>query len=309
MKILQLTDMHFNSYPFNKKDQKTSELITRLVKKEEPDLLVVSGDLISGYMTTTGLIVFQGVVNFLDELGVKIAITYGNHDSEANYLIQKIENIKAKFENEEEVLNHIKRESPELLYIYENYETVNPYTREDLNQIVAKMENHVDKEGLESSSGKEMYHIDINSSTRILIVDSGDYGENGISFYESLDFVQQEWIIKNASEKEKTSHLFIHIPLPEYKLARQAGLAEGHQDETECSADYNTGTWSRLKFQTNVKAVYCGHDHNNDYSADYHGVQLNYGRVTGYNCYGELKRGARIIQIDGKKFKTNITSI
>jgi len=308
MKILQITDLHFDSYPFNELDQKTADLIVELVEKQQPELLVVSGDLVSGYNTVEGLTVFQGVINFLDDLGVKLAITYGNHDSEGRRMNRAIEDIQNEFETEEEVSNYITKEQPELYLTYSNRDKIDSYTREDMNEIVAQMDNHVKKQGLAESNGKEMYYIDLNEEVRILIVDSGDYDQNGLSFYDSIDFRQQDWIIEHSRDPAKVSHLFIHIPLPEYTRAKRAGLAEGNQGEDECSADYNTGTWSRLKLQTNVKAVYCGHDHDNDYSVNYHGVQLNYGRVTGYNSYGKLERGGRIIEINGKEHESYIVT-
>ena len=43
----------------------------------------------------------------------------------------------------------------------------------------------------------------------------------------------------------------------------------------------------------------CGHDHNNDYYGQYKGINLAYGRKTGYGSYGPYKflRGARVFEI------------
>ena len=49
----------------------------------------------------------------------------------------------------------------------------------------------------------------------------------------------------------------------------------------------------------NIKAVFVGHDHNNDFCGDYYGVSLCYGRKTGYGSYGPpdgMQRGARILE-------------
>ena len=48
-----------------------------------------------------------------------------------------------------------------------------------------------------------------------------------------------------------------------------------------------------------MEAVFCGHDHNNDFWGDYNGIKLFYGRKTGYGGYGPpwyMQRGARVIE-------------
>jgi len=56
--------------------------------------------------------------------------------------------------------------------------------------------------------------------------------------------------------------------------------------------------------------VFTGHDHNNEYIGINKGIVLAYGRVSGMDGYGALKRGARIIQLlEGQfSFDTWITT-
>ena len=35
-----------------------------------------------------------------------------------------------------------------------------------------------------------------------------------------------------------------------------------------------------------MKAIFCGHDHNSDYSGFYKDIELIYGRKTGFGSYG-----------------------
>jgi predicted MPP superfamily phosphohydrolase len=46
-KIMQLTDLHFGEN--NDLNAKTATMIKDLVKKEEPDLIAITGDLVSGF--------------------------------------------------------------------------------------------------------------------------------------------------------------------------------------------------------------------------------------------------------------------
>lgn len=55
-----------------------------------------------------------------------------------------------------------------------------------------------------------------------------------------------------------------------------------------------------------VMGVFCGHDHDNDFIGMERGIALGYGRVSGLDAYGDLERGARIIDLyeDQRRFDT-----
>src|SRR5690349_17783313 len=60
-----------------------------------------------------------------------------------------------------------------------------------------------------------------------------------------------------------------------------------------------------MKEMGDMKAVYCGHDHDNDYYGDYFNITLSYGRKTGYGAYGPPPgwlRGARVLEIQENPF-------
>lgn len=48
-----------------------------------------------------------------------------------------------------------------------------------------------------------------------------------------------------------------------------------------------------------------GHDHNNDYYGNYDGVNLAYGRKTGYGAYGPsgMLHGARVFEVSLNPYK------
>lgn len=59
-----------------------------------------------------------------------------------------------------------------------------------------------------------------------------------------------------------------------------------------------------------VKAVFCGHDHNNDYAMDNRGILLAYGRYTGGDTvYNDIPNGARVILLkeNSNTFSTWVT--
>ncbi|WP_235699671.1 hypothetical protein [Companilactobacillus versmoldensis] len=83
---------------------------------------------------------------------------------------------------------------------------------------------------------------------------------------------------------------FMHIPLPEYRMAAE-NITSGKFGENVCAPKVNSGLFYALLRNKNVKALFAGHDHNNNFSSTLDGIELNYGNTTGYNCYGDLTRG------------------
>jgi hypothetical protein len=91
----------------------------------------------------------------------------------------------------------------------------------------------------------------------------------------------------------------MHIPLPEYLDMYNTKIIYGQRYEVVCCSSVNTGLYSAFKEMNNVQAVFCGHDHNNDYWGDYNGIGLYFGRKTGFGGYGPpwyMQRGARVLE-------------
>ena len=291
-----MTDLHFGSYPFDDTDLKTIKLIEKLVKKYKVDFIAITGDLIWA-SSLNALEIFEELIKFLDTLEVEFAITLGNHESERenlNYLIEDFE------EQDEKVKNEFKN-SKELTKYKENYKNLKPYGRKELFNIIKKSKNHVKIENEFWSCDKFHYYVD-RKNIRLVFLDTGSYDKYGFGLYEFLDFSSIDYL-ENVT-KDKDSYVFCHIPFREYFDAKNKDLAVGNQDEEVCAGKINTGVFARLNFNTKTRAVYCGHDHENDFTAKYGNIILNYGRCGGYNTYGNLKRGGRIIDISGNKFKS-----
>ena len=50
-------------------------------------------------------------------------------------------------------------------------------------------------------------------------------------------------------------------------------------------------------------ATFAGHDHDNDYIGMLYNVGLAFGRVSGWDAYGDFERGGRIIELREGKFE------
>ena len=126
----------------------------------------------------------------------------------------------------------------------------------------------------------------------------------GVTGWGCIDSATIDWY-KSTSKKLETEDgeqlpgfAFFHIPLPEYLNMWNSEPVFGLRNEGVSCSSVNTGVYSAFKEVGNIAATFCGHDHNNDYWGDYHGIRLFYGRKSGYGGYGppeHMKRGARVI--------------
>lgn len=267
-KILQLTDLHFGTITkeSNLIDDVTKSLITRLVNTHNPHFIAITGDLVWS-LTENSLETFEMVLSFINDFNIPFAVTFGNHDSEGNY------------------------------------------SRKSIYALLLKQSHFIEPIAMfEKDHRLCYYHAFINDGVnhRLYFMDSGDYDAHGFGEYDYIQPEQIQWLVDCERDFDGVSQLFIHIPIPEYNEAKLLGFAVGNQDEEVCCPKLNTGLFSQLFLKTNVKAVYCGHDHDNDFTANYKGISLNYGRVTGFNTYGKLLRGGRLIQVDGRHVSSSI---
>ena len=111
-------------------------------------------------------------------------------------------------------------------------------------------------------------------------------------------FREEHYKIPASHPSKGRGILFTHIPIPEYlDLWNNAAIAGTKNEGVACGA-VNTGVFAALKEQPTVEWVTCGHDHNNDYWGHYQGINLAFGRKTGFGSYGPAPfvRGARIFE-------------
>lgn len=110
---------------------------------------------------------------------------------------------------------------------------------------------------------------------------------------------QLDWLAQASAELRETQTpalAFFHIPLLEQKTYYDKNLIPGVQGEEVCN-EKEAGRALPLLAGCPIKATFCGHDHVNDYTVQAEGVDLVYGRATGYSGYGgdSVRKGAKII--------------
>lgn len=90
--------------------------------------------------------------------------------------------------------------------------------------------------------------------------------------------------------------IYLHIPVPEYRdlfTQNEDGsftpnenveVLYGEMREPMGGSWFNSGLFESMK-RNGTEAMFCGHDHCNDFCAKYEGIYLVYNQTGGYNCY------------------------
>ncbi|MGN0521312.1 MAG: hypothetical protein ACI4IQ_01595, partial [Eubacterium sp.] len=123
-------------------------------------------------------------------------------------------------------------------------------------------------------------------------ITDGGVNENQIEWYE--------WAVNGINEtsgKAVPNIAFLHVPVPEYNELTD-NFEMGLRQEESCTAINNDGFFEAFK-ENGGTYMLAGHDHNNNFIADYNGVKLCYMTKSSYNCYFSFKTlGGTVITLD-----------
>ncbi|GMQ59006.1 metallophosphoesterase family protein [Vallitalea sediminicola] len=267
-KIVQFTDVHWqNGKP---EDLRTSELMEMIIREEKPDFVIFTGDTVYGDENNKYL---DKALEPVNNAGIPWATVFGNHDSEWGA------------------------------------------GKKELLEIQKKSTHCLTEAGDSNISGLGNYYLTIREKENdkpawiMYFLDSGCLNAN--KKVEGYDFIKRDqinWYVKQSiSLRNDFGQLpalcFFHIPLPEYNDVWDFNKCYGEKNENICCPNQNSGFFSAMVEMGDVKGVFVGHDHINDYHGELNGIQLCYGRATGYNTYTKdgFSHGARIILVKKNK--------
>lgn len=259
--ILQLTDLHL-TFGFDYNDRRTYRLVEALVEEVEPDLVVFTGDM---SMSPHGPALFNKLAKLMKKLDVYWTFIFGNHDNDtqpySRYFDTMIENDKMLFKAGPSMVDGG----------YGNF----------------KIETYY--------QDQPFYHL--------YLLDSHTEAEDPYE-YSWLSEAQVQWYKdKVVVDQTNTVHssVFMHIPLMQYLQYENYPLADGAQGEGIYHQGVDTGFFQAMVDYGMSDAVFVGHDHLNTFSFFYQGVRLAYGVASGYNGYGNIPKGGRVIEIDANQ--------
>jgi hypothetical protein len=106
-------------------------------------------------------------------------------------------------------------------------------------------------------------------------------------------------LIRRESFAPPPALLFSHISISAFSEMFKAGQAKGLRYENVNCSSCHPGSMDAIVGTGQIKAMFCGHDHVNDYGGKWRGVYLEYLRATGYGGYGvsRLIKGGKVINL------------
>ncbi|HPE77505.1 MAG TPA: metallophosphoesterase family protein [Draconibacterium sp.] len=264
-KILQFTDIHYkyNSY----RSDSALQMIIKAMKTEQPDLVVLTGDVVCSAETKKAWMTF---VKPFTEAKIPWCVVLGNHDIESDLSGREI------------------------------MKTINglPYgLTENGPETISGSGNYVLKvEAADSDKTKAvLYFLDSHS---------GLGKDSELGSYDWIKPDQVQWYLAESKQLTKNNRgdkypalAFFHIPLPEYKEVWGMDKTVGIKQEDVCSPDINSGMYSAFLEAGDVMGMFTGHDHDNNYIGSLHGICLAYGQSSGRETYGSIGKGYRVIEL------------
>lgn len=275
--ILQFTDLHYGDRFTS--DAATTRLQNYLIQSIRPDMVAVTGDAVSGYAwdkKTSGFFEnnWRQFTQPYNDNRTPYAYVYGNHDGQGDLTPQQ--------------MGDLDRTNPTSLFGGNSDIDPSSYS----NYLLEV---------------KSAFPGQQNQTALLLwMLDSKSYGCQGNWLsYGCLNGYQLDWYI--AESKKRTTaagnpiggFAFFHIPFEEYfQMLNLADTGGTVNEGTSCPL-VNTGAYRTFARTGNMKAVFCGHDHGNDFYGKFGDLWLYYGRKTGYGSYSAptLKKGARVINV------------
>lgn len=274
--ILQITDLHYgNSDSLNNLNMSITHKLMDLVK---PDVVVITGDAVSGDSKGGKTADFfrskwkKFTKPFLNRKTL-YAYVLGNRDHQGDLSYQQIADLD--------------KTHPYSLFAGDP--SIDP------NSI-----SNYKLEVLSSFPGKE------NTPSALLwCLDSKDTGCMGVKdSYGCITQNQLDWYTQLSKDTNKKYNqkidglAFFHIPTPEFLEMWVHGKTYGGKLEFVSCPKVNTGVIQSFKDNDNVKAVFVGHDHYNDFGGFFEDIELVMCRKTGFGSSGPLSsEGGRVIKL------------
>ena len=285
-------------------DRRTVELMEKVLDQEKPDVVIINGDVITGGCETRLAVkqAINNVVQPMESRKIPWAVTYGNHD-EASFAASGVDEAG-------------------MLAMYRSYAC------------------NMNAENTEGVTGTSNTILSIGSAAKknrdaftLWLMDSGRYAPGTIAGqdfagYPTWDWLRMDqvsWYREQSQRLEKhrgrkvPGLMFLHIALWEHRFMWWGGVDTrtaadaargksrhsivGERNEDECPGPFNSGMYNAILERGDVKGVFVGHDHINDYVGDYYGVLLGYAPGTGFGAYGlsgaerNRMRGGRVFEL------------
>lgn len=233
----------------------------------------------------------------------------------------------------DEIMEILEKNNIPWANVYGNHEREGAFANRDLQPIFESYPNCISKRGPEDIRGTSVHVLPIRSTDGSDIVfniwgfDSGctidicdyehpNYVESDVKMenplfngkgYDNPNVDQVVWYFTSSAEMEKyAGHkipgiMYFHIPLPEHTIItknpeRTEMVGEAREEVSCCELDH--GLFAAALVRGDVKGIFVGHDHVNDFCGTYCGIKLGYNAAMSYDEYNaDDMRGCRVFEI------------
>ena len=293
-KVMHLTDIHIGGGFMSKDvDERALNAVATMVTKEKPDLVIASGDIAFPVPYAAGTFNnYSGAkafANLMERLGVYWDVTFGNHDAEAYSYFDR-ESMGRFYENEE--------------YQYCLFQS-GPEDVDGYGNHTIEVKN---SEGLITQA---VILIDSQAYIKDNIIESikGTYDnvhENQVEWYENeINRMNAENKLVDENAETVKSLAFFHIPLAEmldgwnefkdngYKDTEDFKYIDGIMGEGGKVVYCGLGEdelFEKMLELDSTKAMFNGHDHLNNTTFEYKGIQFSYGYSIDYFAYSGIDK-------------------
>lgn len=304
LKILHIADTHLE---YDKNFDASIWVVAEACDIEKPDLVVLTGDNVKPYddpEQTKKLI--NALMNIFQSRNIPVAVTFGNHDSEAGPMTRK-----------------------DIMDYYSTFPCVISVDTGEEFKNCATFNIPV----LASDSDEVKFNI--------WVFDSGDYDEDEPRHYDRVRTEQIEWYKETAAKlKEENggetvnSVVFQHIIVPEvYDALKKINFWQpysvkhiyneteyytfdpnvvnyGTLNEKPCPGYYNDGQFDAMVENGDVLAMFTGHDHTNAFGVRHKDIDIYTSPMSRYKGLAYTTQyGYRVVEIDEDDTSTYETRV
>lgn len=240
-------------------DPRSTALMERILDAEKPDFVVIVGDCIMGGLCDTVDQVKQAITSIsipMEKRRIPWAIVFGNHDQE--------------------------------------HEGKTKWGKAGVIDFYAGFPCNLNVRGPEKIRGVGNAHLLVKGSKadtpvfNIWLIDSGMYARGG---YDWIHADQVNWYY-NTSKGLQAKYgrkipglMFFHIPLREFVDMAKTGRFVGDRFEAEGCSKIHSSLFASMLARGDVKGIFCGHEHINNFVGEWKGVTLGYDASVTYSDY------------------------
>lgn len=283
-RVMQLSDVHIGAgFMSVKKDNQAINAVAAMVAEEKPDLVIVTGDIAypvpfqaGTFNNKTGAVIFASL---MEKLGVYWCPAFGNHDTEA-YSYFNREDISELYSNRQKYPHCLFQSGPKDVDGYGNYIVNVQTSKGEITQSFVMLDSHsyIDNDYFGIMWKYDCVH------------------KNQVEWYEQ----QIKALTKINNNKTPKSLMFFHMPPQEMLTAYNEYKENGYKDTADSKyiggkageknlvvypSEKNYGLFDKCLELGSTKGIFFGHDHLNNFTMLYKGIQLTYDYTVDYLAY------------------------